>query len=262
MRDYSTDILDTTEDRHREFKQSAAWVQLRWKIAKTAIAMANTRDGGLLIIGVNEAGKGFIPQGLSNEHLATFDDDTIHAFINKYADPYVKLSIHRLEIDEKQFIVIHIEEFDTLPVISKNSGEEGLKQGAVYVRSFRQPETCMVKSQNEMRELLDLAIERGVRQFVRRATGAGAGQTDLVRHSHRTFSTRTACVKSASSDLSCIDVDARSTREQISPYVWMERPSLAIRGDIFGEAYIDIPGNAPIGEPTFPASCLATGYYS
>jgi hypothetical protein len=47
MPDYIDAIQNPTEHRGREFKQSALWATLKWKIAKTAMAMANTRDGGL-----------------------------------------------------------------------------------------------------------------------------------------------------------------------------------------------------------------------
>src|SRR5262249_46564787 len=60
-----------------------------------------------------------------------------------------------------------------LPVICKKDGLEKLRRGAIYTRSRRLPETVEVPSQAEMRELLDLAIEKGSRTFTRQAERMG-----------------------------------------------------------------------------------------
>jgi hypothetical protein len=179
QRDYSTEIMAPSEDRPREFKRSAPWNELRHKIARAALAMANKRDGGLIILGVQHDGTGCIAAGVSAGDLKTYDDDEIKGFINQYADPYVACSIHRPIVNQKQFIVIDVSEFDDVPVICKKDANDGnnkpiLQSGGVYARSFRKPESCLVQSQTEMREILDMAVERGIRRFLARAEGTGA----------------------------------------------------------------------------------------
>lgn len=173
MNDFTPEILASAEDRHREFKAPKPWDELKWKVAKAAMAMANKRDGGLIILGVEEGSTGPTATGLSNADLQTYRDDEILSFINRFADPYVRASIHRVSVNGRNFVVIEVDEFDEQPVVCKRNGDEDIREGAIYVRSRQRSETCAVRSQTEIRELLDIAIERGVRRFARIASGAG-----------------------------------------------------------------------------------------
>ena len=59
--------LDTCVESQRvDFKESAPWDALRYKIIRTAMAMANLRDGRLLVIGVGERGPEWDLTGISN----------------------------------------------------------------------------------------------------------------------------------------------------------------------------------------------------
>jgi hypothetical protein len=62
--------------------------------------------------------------------------------------------------------------FDEIPVVCRRNGV-GLRQGAVYTRSYRMPETCEVPSQTEMREIIEMATDKGVRRFLERSRRAG-----------------------------------------------------------------------------------------
>ncbi|MGA2231082.1 MAG: ATP-binding protein, partial [Tepidisphaeraceae bacterium] len=120
-RDYRFDITAPTEDRRREFKRSGPWNQLKFKIARAALAMANTHGGGLIVLGVQDDGQGCTPAGMSGDHMETYNDDEIKTFVNQHADPYVSCSIYRAAIDEKKFIVIDVAEFEEFPVVCKRS---------------------------------------------------------------------------------------------------------------------------------------------
>jgi hypothetical protein len=190
QRDYCSEIAASSEDRRREFKSSAPWNQLKFKITRAALAMANTRGGGLIILGVQDDGQGCSPSGLTAEHLSCYDDDEVRSLINQYADPYVICSIHRPMIDEKQFIVIDVSEFDELPVICKKAANDEnnkviLQAGGVYIRSYQKPESCLVQSQTEMREMMDIAIERGIRRFLARAEQTGVSLRVQPTHSEQ-----------------------------------------------------------------------------
>ncbi len=178
----------TNELRGREFKRTESWDVLKYKIAKTAMAMANKRDGGIIVIGVSKNGEIHEAIGMEDTHFSTFKDDEIAAFINKYAEPFVITSVSRPCVKGKNFVVIAIKEFEHLPVICAKAGPEDLKQGAVYIRGYAQNETRIVECQTEMRELLDIAVERGLRFFLGRAAGAGL-QTRLSPTDDERFST-------------------------------------------------------------------------
>jgi hypothetical protein len=70
-------------------------------------------------------------------------------------------------------VVLDIIEFEHVPHICKRDYLGILHAGATYVRARRQPESVPVPSSAEMRELLDLATNKALRDFVSRASAAG-----------------------------------------------------------------------------------------
>ena len=104
--------------------------------------------------------------------------DNVQAYINRFADSYVRIEVYIVPRNSQKFIAIVVHEFDEVPVICRRS-DVGLRQGAVYTRSYRMPETCEVPSQTEMREIIDMATDKGVRRFLEKSRRAGllAGET-------------------------------------------------------------------------------------
>jgi predicted HTH transcriptional regulator len=139
--------------------------------------MANTRDGGYVIIGVDEDGSGIVPTGLSDEDAATWTFEALTAGVAEYADPHVELDLRIVVHDEKRFGMVRVEEFAEVPVLCRktyhNAGAIVLREGACYVRPRRRIETSEIATFSEMRDLLDLAIEKSTRRFVERAYRAG-----------------------------------------------------------------------------------------
>ena len=66
-----------------------------------------------------------------------------------------------------------VEEFSDIPVLCKRSYDNVLRDGACYVRTRRKPETSEIPTQADMRDLLDLAIDKGVSKFLNRAQRVG-----------------------------------------------------------------------------------------
>ncbi len=150
------------------------------RVTRAALGMANLRDGGRIIIGVDEQEGVLNPAGLSAGDLATWRYDDVAAGFAAYADPALDFDLHVHEYQGRRFVVLEIHEFDELPVLCKLTYQEPppshqviLRDGACYVRSRRKPETSEIPTQAEMRELLDLAIEKGVRRFIARARAVG-----------------------------------------------------------------------------------------
>lgn len=174
------------ENRSLEYKEPRPWNDLKDKIAKTALGMANVRDGGTIVIGVSQRSGRLIPQGMTQADIATYNEDEVQAYVNRFADPYVRLEIYRIPRHGQEFIAVVVHEFDEVPVVCKRSGV-GLRQGSVYTRSYRMPETCEVPSQTEMREIIDMATDKGVRRFLERSrrvgllTGETVEQTDTEK---------------------------------------------------------------------------------
>ena len=86
-----------------DFKESAPWESLRWKIICTALAMGNLRDGGIIVIGASEREQTWELTGIRPDHLETYTVDIIIDVINKYASPNLDLDIVRVPEMELNF---------------------------------------------------------------------------------------------------------------------------------------------------------------
>jgi predicted HTH transcriptional regulator len=139
--------------------------------------MANHRDGGLVILGVEDKNNTLTPVGLTKTDLATWNYDDISSSLAAYADPSVSFDRQILEYNGVSYIILRVHEFEDIPVLCRQdyskSAEVVLRKGACYVRSRHKPETSEIPSQEDMRDLLDLAIDKGVRKFVARGVKAG-----------------------------------------------------------------------------------------
>ena len=156
------------EERNLEYKRSMNWKEpaTKAKIAKSAMAMANLPDGGVIVVGVEKKGEFHKPLGMIQEDIESFKQDDVMQYINeKYADPYIELSMRLVGKDNNYFVVIQINEFAELPIICKRDGLENLKKGALYTRSRMKYETVQVRSQTEMREIINLAVDKEIRRL-------------------------------------------------------------------------------------------------
>lgn len=153
------------ESRAVDFKQSIKWKDYRIKFAETIMAMSNLRDGGIVIIGVSEEDGDWKPKGITNKDLTTYDPDDMIDFVNKYASPVVNFDVVRHEVDKLQFLIISIREFESEPVVCKRDYKKDLRRGTIYIRPIGKPETRAIQNAEELRELLDIAVEKKMRRF-------------------------------------------------------------------------------------------------
>lgn len=147
------------------------------KIARAVLGLANHRDGGIIVIGVEDRKGTIMPVGLSVEDLSTWTHDDVSTSIAAYADPSVSFDLQILKHEEGNYVILRVYQFDDIPVLCKQEYSKGtqivLRKGACYVRSGHKPETSEIPSQEDMRNLLELAIDNGVSKFVARAHKAG-----------------------------------------------------------------------------------------
>ena len=161
-------ITRGSEARNRELKRSMDWnsAETKRKLTKSILAMSNLRDGGFIIIGVSEHNRGeFSADGMTDEDKRSFSADDMDDYVHNFADPYVEFDLREISLDDKAFLVIRVSEFDESPVICGRDAE-GLRKGAIYTRSRRKPETVEVPDHIEMREIVDLAVEKRLRKEV------------------------------------------------------------------------------------------------
>lgn len=156
------------EERNIEFKRDENWQTLKDSIIKSAMAMANRRGGGYIVIGMEQLDDNtFKRTGVCKVNLTTFDRDRIEENVNEYAEPSVRLYLEVLKIEKynNPFVFIIIDEFLETPIICKRDNRE-MEKGAIYYRSSSKNESSRIKHYEDMRELINLAILKGVRKNI------------------------------------------------------------------------------------------------
>jgi hypothetical protein len=170
------------EQRGIEFKGPGSRSDKRFlaRVVRAVMAMANRRDGGRVILGVDEADDGgLVATGLSPEELKTWNHDDLADSLAEYADPFVTFDVRTVIYQGKSFVLVAVEEFETIPILCKRdfqdpaNGRLLLRRGVCYVRSARKPESIDVSSHADLRELLDLATSKSVRKFIGTAEAVG-----------------------------------------------------------------------------------------
>lgn len=145
------------------------------KVARAAMAMGNLRDGGLVCLGIDDTQLAAMVPGLSAEQFAAWSDyDDVHDALGRYSDPAVNFHLTPLTLSNgANVVVLEVSEFEQVPHICKKEYPGTLQKGSAYVRPPGKPQSIAIPSASEMRELLDLATSKGVREFVRRLGTAG-----------------------------------------------------------------------------------------
>jgi len=167
-----------------EFKSSALWENLKYKITKNVLAMGNLRDGGVLVVGVSQNAGRWELTGVTQEHLATFEPDDMLAFIGRYVSPAFNLDIVRVVHDGTPFLAIQTREFAETPLVCSRNGpdgpnNEGLVPGGVYIRLANPPQTTRVMDAAQMQDLLDLAAEKRARRMLEQGRRIGYHERDI-----------------------------------------------------------------------------------
>ncbi len=159
-----------------EFKAPGRWddKSLRASIVRAILAMGNRRGGGRVIIGVVEGSdKQLEPRGFEQSEISDWNHDGISGVVSGYADPYVDIKTDKFEFEGKFFLDILVNEFEEVPVLCKKDYQDVLRAGACYVRRRGKPESSEIPNQSEMRDLLSLATEKGLRRFIQLTYRAG-----------------------------------------------------------------------------------------
>src|SRR5690606_12117715 len=112
-------------------------------LTKDVAAFANSRDGGVIVVGKAENSDGsFSYVGLLPEQAGTFDTTNVGQWINARFSPPIHLTCNQAEYQGRRFVVIVIQEFDDIPSLCIKSFQETanpknhlLREGTIYVRN-------------------------------------------------------------------------------------------------------------------------------
>jgi predicted HTH transcriptional regulator len=171
-----------------EFKRGMSWNEpaTKGKVIRAALALANLRDGGTLAFGLQktEPNPRHEMVGMSDGDYQSFNQDDVAATVNAHATPYIDLTVRHFEHDGRKFVVITVRQFADYPVICSKDyvvdGRAVVIRGHMYCRSRRTIESTEIQSPEDLRQLIDLAIAKGIeryfalREIERRAEGPSA----------------------------------------------------------------------------------------
>lgn len=109
-----------------------------------------------IVIGIED--KTLKRVGLTDEQIKSFDSDLIKDQIAPYADPAVRLRVHKIaDSAGLRFVVIDVQEFEEIPIICRKDCTD-VKKGDLYFRSPSQkPQSARVSEASDLRNILDRA---------------------------------------------------------------------------------------------------------
>lgn len=136
-------------------------------LAKDIVAFANSRDGGVLVVGKTETDPSqFELTGLTDDQADSFETTKVAAWINSRFSPPVRLICHRLAHDGKTFVIVSVSEFDDVPILCVKSYADPthpkkllLRENTIYVRNSS-AESAPLGSVEELRNLIGLATAK------------------------------------------------------------------------------------------------------
>ncbi len=149
--------------------------QLFARVTKAALGLANHRDGGHIVIGIDDKQLAEMLPGLTDPELRSWlAYDDVSRKLAQYADPPLRFEGAWRELASgAKVVVLQVFQFDDIPILCRCDYQGVLRAGACYVRSQRVPETTEIPTAADMRELLDLASERRLRAYIGTAERAG-----------------------------------------------------------------------------------------
>jgi predicted HTH transcriptional regulator len=161
----------TTERRNVEFKQSMDWNEDHTKltVTKSILAFSNTRDGGYLTIGVNKVNNHYTAQGMTPEHLESFENfDNVLQWINARAEPPVTVERRVYTDNGHNFLIFKISDFDRYPIVCKQGGGGVLNKGVIYVRTSVMPQSAPCDNQTNLNEIVEMILDKHTEELSRR----------------------------------------------------------------------------------------------
>lgn len=144
--EFATVLARGYEVRNVEFKGPGPRtdVNLMAKVIRAVLGMSNLRDGGRVVIGVEERKGTLTPSGLTPSDIATWQYDLVSAAVAEYADPYARFDLEQVPYQGGTSIFLHVYEFDQISILCrrdltvKMNGKDKmvLRKSALYVRSM------------------------------------------------------------------------------------------------------------------------------
>lgn len=170
------------ETRTIEFKSALPFETLKYKVAKCAQGMSNNRDGGVVILGINEPAQGhFNFVGLTDELLADYGRDRLYTFINSYASPAIEHRRLEVTVESRNFLGLIIPPLGRTPTICRNDtpqtvtdNRDVMHRGDIFIRPAHSISTERACSAADLEPILNACANLRAAEIVRILTESGA----------------------------------------------------------------------------------------
>ncbi len=124
--------------------------------------MSNIRDGGTIVIGVEEKENAFIPVGVPDATLKTYQIDAMRDQLASFCDPSPEFRVEfPLDSKGRKFVVIKIAPFQELPLLSRAEVQGYLRGNSIYFRNTdKRVQSAPISNSHDLRELIELAARK------------------------------------------------------------------------------------------------------
>lgn len=169
--DWKEIVCRGVESEELDYKAPQNWHDIgragKAKFARHCMALANTK-GGYIVIGVGEDrfGRPAVYDGMTEAQARSFDPTDVGSFINRIADPAIDFDLVRPVVDGKQYVIVVVRRFNTLPHVCCYSLNGELQQGAFYIRT-KDASSRVAFRASEVQGLVQRAL-RNQREFLGR----------------------------------------------------------------------------------------------
>ncbi|MBA3842882.1 MAG: putative DNA binding domain-containing protein [Actinobacteria bacterium] len=146
------------------------------KIARAALGMGNLRDGGYVVIGIDDKRQTAMLPGLTEVDLASWlNYDNVADGLARFSDPPLRFDVAKRSLSSgAEVALLRVEEFEDVPhLCTRDSGLDTTRRGALYIRSRKSPATTEIALSSELRDILSLSTQKALRDFVQTAGRAG-----------------------------------------------------------------------------------------
>ena len=171
-------LQGNAESLNTEFKATFDFnmhIWMREKLIRSILAMSNTRDGGFIVVGVEEKDDK-LPDftGVKEEHLSTFNGDIVKEKVESFSSFPVDYEIGFGLYKGKNYIIISVTEFSLNPTICKKSGDNKeekltLEEGAIYIRTLKgKPSSVKISKPADVQDFLDRITDKQITNLHKR----------------------------------------------------------------------------------------------
>jgi len=143
-----------------DFKANSPWAVKNF--GRDMLAMSNVRDGGTIVIGVEEIDNKFVRKGVSTDNIETYKVDIMKDQLLKYADPPIDFTVSfPTDSNGLHYVVIKVFPFKEMPTICKRTLDKELIETTIYYRNTnRRIESAAISNSTDLRDIIELAAVR------------------------------------------------------------------------------------------------------